>query len=195
MSIFRPFPSICPTCRDQFTEYESMPEPSTPARAAAPARRLRHHQPRRQPAADRVRRGLSCGAGRPIGQGRLSSAGKRPICRLPSVPKFPAASCCRVIPTWCRSTGSPGPADPFAVESSATAGSIGRGSADMKGFLAVCLAMVPEFLGSGSQAPIHLALLLRRGGGVHRRAAAGSTGSTLAHLPRPSRRHCRRTDL
>ena len=33
----------------------------------------------------------------------------------------------------------------------------GRGSADMKGFLAACLALVPEFLGKPLKRPIHLA--------------------------------------
>ena len=46
--------------------------------------------------------------------------------------------------------------DPFsAVE---RAGKIyGRGTADMKGFLAACLALVPEFLGKPLKRPIHLA--------------------------------------
>jgi acetylornithine deacetylase len=46
--------------------------------------------------------------------------------------------------------------DPFsAVE---RAGKIyGRGTADMKGFLAACLALVPEFLGKPLRRPIHLA--------------------------------------
>ncbi len=34
----------------------------------------------------------------------------------------------------------------------------GRGTCDMKGFLAVCLAMVPEFLKANLKSPIHLAL-------------------------------------
>ncbi len=34
----------------------------------------------------------------------------------------------------------------------------GRGTCDMKGFLAVCLAEVPRFLKAGLKAPIHLAL-------------------------------------
>ncbi len=34
----------------------------------------------------------------------------------------------------------------------------GRGTCDMKGFLAVCLAMVPEFLKAKLKSPIHLAL-------------------------------------
>lgn len=34
----------------------------------------------------------------------------------------------------------------------------GRGTCDMKGFLAVCLAMVPEFLKARLKSPIHLAL-------------------------------------
>jgi len=34
----------------------------------------------------------------------------------------------------------------------------GRGTTDMKGFVAVCLAMVPEMLGAGLKTPIHLAI-------------------------------------
>jgi acetylornithine deacetylase len=34
----------------------------------------------------------------------------------------------------------------------------GRGTCDMKGFLAVCLAMVPEFIAADLKSPVHLAL-------------------------------------
>ena len=34
----------------------------------------------------------------------------------------------------------------------------GRGTVDMKGFLACCLAMIPEFLSAGLQRPVHIAL-------------------------------------
>src|SRR5262245_34587150 len=46
--------------------------------------------------------------------------------------------------------------DPFAAVE--RAGKIyGRGAADMKGFLAACLALVPEFLARPLKRPIHLA--------------------------------------
>ena len=52
--------------------------------------------------------------------------------------------------------GQPWTSDPFAALE--RDGRIyGRGSADMKGFLAACLALVPEFLGKRLQRPIHLA--------------------------------------
>src|SRR4051812_47761958 len=52
--------------------------------------------------------------------------------------------------------GQPWTSDPFAaVERDGRI--YGRGSADMKGFLAACLALVPEFLGKRLQRPIHLA--------------------------------------
>ena len=34
----------------------------------------------------------------------------------------------------------------------------GRGTCDMKGFIAICLAMVPQFVNAGLKTPIHLAL-------------------------------------
>ena len=46
--------------------------------------------------------------------------------------------------------------DPFAM---ADAGDrvFGRGTSDMKGFIAVCLAMVPEFVAANLKTPVHLA--------------------------------------
>ena len=46
----------------------------------------------------------------------------------------------------------------------------GRGAADMKGFDACCLAAVPDMLAARLARPIHLALSLRRGGRLRRRA-------------------------
>ena len=53
--------------------------------------------------------------------------------------------------------GQPWTSDPFAL--TARDGRLyGRGTCDMKGFIAVCLAMVPHFIGSRPASPIHLAL-------------------------------------
>ncbi len=53
--------------------------------------------------------------------------------------------------------GQPWTSDPFvAVERNGRL--YGRGTADMKSFLAVALALVPEALASGLQVPLHLAL-------------------------------------
>jgi acetylornithine deacetylase len=45
--------------------------------------------------------------------------------------------------------------DPFTLRV-ADGRAFGRGAVDMKGFLAVCLASVPDFLAAGLNAPIHL---------------------------------------
>jgi acetylornithine deacetylase len=53
--------------------------------------------------------------------------------------------------------GQPWTTDPFALTE--TRGRLfGRGTCDMKGFIAVCLAMVPDFLKADLKSPIHLAL-------------------------------------
>ncbi len=58
-----------------------------------------------------------------------------------------------VVPT----DGQDWHSDPFAVAE--RGGRLyGRGTCDMKGFVAVALAMVPEFLARGLATPIHLAL-------------------------------------
>ncbi|HYF09712.1 MAG TPA: acetylornithine deacetylase [Acetobacteraceae bacterium] len=46
-------------------------------------------------------------------------------------------------------------ADPFALRRK-DGRLIGRGTTDMKGFLACCLAMVPEFVAEGLKRPVHL---------------------------------------
>lgn len=46
--------------------------------------------------------------------------------------------------------------DPFSV-TEREGRLFGRGTADMKSFIAICLAMVPEFLGRGLSVPLHLA--------------------------------------
>jgi acetylornithine deacetylase len=53
--------------------------------------------------------------------------------------------------------GQPWTSDPFAL--TARDGRLfGRGTCDMKGFIAVCLAMVPQFIRAKLTSPIHLAL-------------------------------------
>lgn len=53
--------------------------------------------------------------------------------------------------------GQPWTSDPFALTRREDR-LFGRGTCDMKGFLAVCLAEVPNFLRAGLKTPIHLAL-------------------------------------
>jgi acetylornithine deacetylase len=53
--------------------------------------------------------------------------------------------------------GQPWTSDPFALTARGER-LFGRGTCDMKGFLAVCLAEVPNFLTAGLKSPIHLAL-------------------------------------
>ncbi|MFN4141876.1 acetylornithine deacetylase [Aestuariivirga sp.] len=53
--------------------------------------------------------------------------------------------------------GQPWTSDPFALTARGER-LFGRGTCDMKGFLAVCLAEVPNFLKAGLKSPIHLAL-------------------------------------
>jgi acetylornithine deacetylase len=53
--------------------------------------------------------------------------------------------------------GQPWTSDPFALTHRGER-LFGRGTCDMKGFLAVCLAEVPNFLKAGLRSPIHLAL-------------------------------------
>jgi acetylornithine deacetylase len=53
--------------------------------------------------------------------------------------------------------GQPWTSDPFKLTAREDR-LFGRGACDMKGFLAVCLAEVPNFLKAGLKSPIHLAL-------------------------------------
>ena len=48
----------------------------------------------------------------------------------------------------------------------------GRGTADMKSFLAIALALVPEMLAAELRVPIHLAISYDEEVWVHRRARA-----------------------
>ena len=66
------------------------------------------------------------------------------------------ASCSPAIPTWCRWRARPGASDPFRAR--IDGGRIyGRGAADMKGFLACVLALVPELLAAELRKPAILA--------------------------------------
>ena len=78
------------------------------ARHAGPPRRLRHHEPRRQPSAHRIRRSLSRRLGHSEPAGRLRSRARRPISMPRSARILRAASCSRAIPTSCRSTARTG---------------------------------------------------------------------------------------
>lgn len=73
-------------------------------------------------------------------------------------PASRAASCSRATPMWCRSMASPGPRSPSGVPTARDGRLFGRGTCDMKGFLAVCLAMAPDFQKAKLSSPIHLAL-------------------------------------
>jgi len=53
--------------------------------------------------------------------------------------------------------GQPWSSDPFALRE-ADGRLYGRGSADMKGFIALVLSLVPEMLGAGLKRPVHIAL-------------------------------------
>ena len=69
----------------------------------------------------------------------------------------------------------------------------GRGTCDMKGFIAVALAMVPQFKAAKLKTPIHLALSCDEEVGCMRRAPAGrpyARSSATAHG-----RHRRRADV
>ena len=66
------------------------------------------------------------------------------------------ATSCPAIPTWSRSTARPGRTTRSASPR-ATAASMAAAPADMKGFLACCLAAVPDMVAAGLATPIHLA--------------------------------------
>ena len=59
-------------------------------------------------------------------------------------------------PTWCRSTARHWSNDPFRL-AERDGRLYGRGAADMKGFVACCLAAVPDMLAAPPARPIHLA--------------------------------------
>jgi acetylornithine deacetylase len=59
----------------------------------------------------------------------------------------------------------------------------GRGTCDMKGFIAVCLAMVPKFLAAGLKTPVHLALSCDEEVGC--RGVRPLVAHMRDHLPKP----------
>ena len=84
-------------------------------------------------------------------------------------PAATAGSCFPATPTWSRSRASPGP----AIRSRCPSGrpALGRGSADMKGFIALVLAALPEMLAARPEAPASHRPQLRRGARLPRRPA------------------------
>jgi acetylornithine deacetylase len=83
-----------------------------------------------------------------------------------------------VVPT----AGQPWDSDPFtAVERDGRL--YGRGTADMKSFLAVALALVPEFLAARLRVPIYLALSYDEEVGC---LGVGGLLADMAALPRPA---------
>ena len=78
--------------------------------------------------------------------------------------------------------GQPWTSDPFTL-TERDGRLYGRGTCDMKGFLAVCLAMVPRFLKAGLKAPIHLALSCDEEVGC--RGVRPLVAHMRDHLPRP----------
>ena len=74
--------------------------------------------------------------------------------------------------------------DPFTLRGSGER-VYGRGSADMKGFIAVALALVPELVRRRLQAPVHLAFRMMR------RSAVSACGASSPSWPTcRSNRHC-----
>ena len=69
----------------------------------------------------------------------------------------------------------------------------GRGTCDMKGFIAMALAMVPEFKAANCATPIHLALSCDEEVGC--RGVRPLVAYMQEHLPKPAVVHRRRADL
>jgi acetylornithine deacetylase len=80
-------------------------------------------------------------------------------------------------------TGQPWKTDPFAVHRDGDR-CYGRGTCDMKSFIAVALAMVPEFKAAGLRRPIHLALSYDEELGCL--GAPGMLRDIAENLPRPA---------
>jgi acetylornithine deacetylase len=79
-------------------------------------------------------------------------------------------------------TGQDWHSDPFAVERK-DGRLYGRGTADMKSFLAIALALAPEFLEAGLKRPIHLALSYDEEVGCL--GVGGLIADVTENLPRP----------
>jgi acetylornithine deacetylase len=78
--------------------------------------------------------------------------------------------------------GQPWTTDPFAL-TEIDDRLYGRGTADMKGFIAVCLAMVPQFKKAARTSPIHLALSCDEEVGC--RGVRPLVAHMRDHLPKP----------
>jgi acetylornithine deacetylase len=79
--------------------------------------------------------------------------------------------------------GQPWQSDPFTLTE--RAGRLhGRGSADMKGFIALVLALVPEMLAAGLRRPLHIALSYDEELGCL--GAPRMLADIAAHLPKPA---------
>ena len=99
---------------------------------------------------------------------------------------------CPATPTWSPSTGRPGTAIPSrCVERDGRL--YGRGTSDMKGFLACVLAMVPDFTRARLKTPIHLAFSYDEEVGCTRRAP--DDRRVRRRLPTPAPGHRRRADV
>ena len=86
-----------------------------------------------------------------------NAAGDKAALFVTSAPISTAAWSCPAIPTWCRSWARNGPRRPSCCGGDGER-LYGRGTCDMKGFDALCLAMAPEFLAAKLKKPIHIML-------------------------------------
>ena len=68
--------------------------------------------------------------------------------------------------------GQPWDTDPWTLTLKSDGKYYGRGTCDMKAFYAIALAMLPQFLKRQAQEADPLRAVLRRGGGLRRRALA-----------------------
>ena len=74
--------------------------------------------------------------------------------------------------------------DPFSC--GATAHRVyGRGACDMKGFDAICLAMIPEFQKRECQRPIHILLVMTRKPPVTVRSTRSRALASICRVPAP----------
>ncbi|MCB1377670.1 MAG: acetylornithine deacetylase [Alphaproteobacteria bacterium] len=79
--------------------------------------------------------------------------------------------------------GQPWTSDPFVLTAKEDGRLYGRGTCDMKGFIAVCLAMVPQFVRTKLKSPIHLALSCDEEVGC--KGVRPLVAHLRDHLPRP----------
>ena len=143
------------------------------AGAAGQAGRLRHDQRQEQSRTDRLREGLSRGL-------RHRRRRSFPIRMAPRRTSSPPSAMRQiagiilsghtdVVPAKAEEWES----DPFTL-TRRDSRLYGRGTADMKGFVAVVLAAVPAFLARAESPADPYRALLRRGGGLRRRQAHDS---------------------